>query len=118
MLRGGADPGAVGLRQVHDKTIVGGLERKRISTRQLSGVDRRTDFGDGRNFPAVAKNLVGHGVGGADAMEDEIVVDDFAGQPGTAESRPEARRQGRAGARHSVGAAGRRPCDGHRSAGG
>jgi hypothetical protein len=112
MLRGGADPGAVGLRQTHDKAIVGGLERKRISTRQLSGADRWADFGDRPDFPASAENLVRHGLGRADTMEDEIVVDDFAGQPSTAESRREARRQGGDAARQSVCAAGKCPCDG------
>jgi hypothetical protein len=118
MLRGGADPGAVGLRQVHDKAIVGGLECKRISTRQLSGADRWTDFGDRADFPALVENLVSHRLGGADAMEDEIVVDDLAGQPSTAKSRREAERQGRDGARHSVRAAGERPCGGPGRAGG
>jgi hypothetical protein len=118
MLRGGADPRAIGLRQTHDKAIVGGLKRKRISTRQLSGADRWADFGDRRDFPALAEDLVRHGVGGADAMEDEIVVDDLAGQPGTAESRREARRQGGDATRQSVGAAGKRPCDGPDRAGG
>jgi len=112
MLRGGADPGAVGLCQVHDKAIVGGLERKRISTRELSGADRWTDFGDRPDFLAPAENVVRHGLGRADAMEDEIVVDDFAGQPGTTESRREARRQGSGTARQSVCAGGKHPCDG------
>jgi hypothetical protein len=118
MLRGGADPGAVGLRQVHDKAIVGGLERKRISTRQLSGADRWTDFGDRPDFPALVENLVRHGVGHADAMEDEIVFDDLAGQPGTAESRREARRQGGDATRQSARADGKRPCHGPGRAGG
>jgi hypothetical protein len=117
MLRGGADPGAVGLRQVHDKAIVGRLERKRILTRRLSGADRWTDFGDRPDFPALVENLVRHGVGRADAMEDEIVVDDLAGQPGAAESGREARRQGRDAARQSGRAAGKRPCDGPGRAG-
>src|SRR5258708_36110504 len=118
MLRGGADPRAIGLRKPHDKAMVGRLKRKRISTRQLSGADRRTDFGDRPDLPALAENLVCHGVGGADAMEDEIVVDNLAGQPGTAESRREARRQGGDATRQSVGAAGKRPCDGPDRAGG
>jgi hypothetical protein len=109
MLRCGADPGAVGLRQVHDKAIVGGLERKRIATRQLSGADRWTDFGDGADFPALAENLMRRRLGGAEAMKDEIVVDDLAGQPGTAESRREAGRQGCDRTRHSVRAPGERP---------
>jgi hypothetical protein len=117
MLRGGADPGAVGLCQVYDKAIVGGLERKRISTRELSGADRWTDFGDRPDFLAPAKNVVRHGLGRANAMEDEIVVDDFAGQPGTTESRREARRQGSDTARRSVCAAGKHPCDGAGRAG-
>jgi len=117
MLRGGADPRSIRLRQAHDKAIVAGLERKRISTRQLSGADRWTDFGDRPDFPAPAENLVRCGLGRADAMEDEIVVDDFAGQPGTTESRREARRQGRDAARQSVCAAGKRPCDGPGRAG-
>jgi hypothetical protein len=117
MLRGGADPGAVGLRQVHDKAVVGGLERKRIATRQLSGADRRTDFGDRADFPALVENLMRRRLGGADPMEDEIVVDDLAGQPGTAESRREARRQGCDRTRHGVRAAGERPCGGPGRAG-
>jgi hypothetical protein len=117
MLRGGADPGAVGLRQVHDKAIVGGLEGKRIATRQLSGADRWTDFGDRADFPALVENLMRRRLGGADAMEDKIVVDNLAGQPGTAKSRCEAWRQGSDRTRHSVRAAGERPCGGPGRAG-
>jgi hypothetical protein len=50
-------------------------------------------------------------------MEDEIVVDDFAGQPGTPESGCEGRRQGGDAARQSVCAAGKRACDGPGRAG-
>jgi len=118
MLRGGANPCSISLRQVHDKATVGGLERKQISSPQPSGADRWADFGDRPDFPPLTENVVRHGVGRADAMEYEIIVDDFAGQPGAAESGAEAGRQCRGATRKSVRAAGKRPCDGPGGAGG
>jgi hypothetical protein len=80
MLRGGVNPCSVRLRQVHDKAIVGGFERERIPTQRSSGPVRRVDFGDNPDLVAVMENLVRDGTARARAMQDEIVVDHFAGQ--------------------------------------
>jgi hypothetical protein len=99
------------LRQVHDKAIVGGFERERIPTRRSSGADRRVDFADNPDLVAVMENLVRDGAARAGAMQDEIVVAYFAGQPSTAESGPHAKRQVRGVTPRSVRGAGRRPGD-------
>jgi len=117
MLRGGANPRSVRLDQVHDKAVADGLKRKRISPRQPSRAHQWADFGDRPDFPALMENLVRHWVGRADAMEDEMVADDFAGQPSAAESRPEVSRQRRGATRRGVRAAGKRPCGGPGGAG-
>jgi hypothetical protein len=64
------------------------------------------------------ENLVRDRLTRADAMEDEIIVDDFAGQPGSAEAGPKARRQCRGAARQGVRAAVKPRRDGPVRAGG
>jgi len=110
MLRRSEDPRSIRLRQAHDKAIVGGLECKRISTRQPTGADREPDLAHGPDFSAVMENIVRDRVARADAMEHEIIANGFAGQPGAAESGAEASRQRRGIARRRISAARRRPC--------
>jgi hypothetical protein len=111
MLRGGVNPCSIRLRQVRDKAIVGGFERERIPTRRSSRPARRVDFSDNPDLVTLMENLVRDGTARAGAMQDEIVVDYFASQQGTAESGPHAKRQVRGatrrpGDRRSPGGAG------------
>jgi len=86
MLRGGANLRSIRLRQVHDKAIVGAFERERIPTRRLCGAGRRADFGDSPDLVALVVNLMRDGAARADAVQNEIVVNDVAGQQCAAES--------------------------------
>jgi hypothetical protein len=97
---------------MHNKAIVSRLESERISTRRFSGVDRRADFGDRPDFPTLTENVMCDEGARADAMEDEIVVDDLAAQPCTAKSGANARRCRSAFTRQSARAVGRRRRDG------
>jgi hypothetical protein len=117
VLRGGANDRSIRLRQADDKAIVGEFESKRISSPQPCGANRRANFGDGPDFAALAEDLVRDWAARAGAMEHQIVVDDFAGQPGAPESGPHARRQSR-GAIQGIRAATGRTRDDPRSASG
>jgi hypothetical protein len=85
MLRGGANPRSIRLRQVHYKAIVGGFKREQIRTRQPCSTGRSADFADGADFVALVVNIMRDGAARTDAMQDKVFVDDFAGQQRPAE---------------------------------